>query len=167
MATKQRALNVFDVLKALDRGDMELHERISALGEAERKELDGFLSYPALRWMSAAEDQSAHGDALLLVNEFANVGYFEFGREKSLQAKLLAIAGQRRWIKHIWIAGPKNRRTSKLREALRRLWPNMNDGDCDLWYELNGIEGVGELAGLAGLQKDETKELLDECKSGS
>lgn len=159
----ERKVNIFKVLGYMDRGNFDAYRGL--FSDEERKEVDGLLSYPALRWMSVAQDDTQHEGALQMVNEVANRGYFEFGKHRELQFKLLAVAGIRSFVKHGWIAAPPSKRSGKIYEMLRRAYPFMKDDEATLWVEVNSAEGVLELARRLGCDKDEMKALVEECKA--
>lgn len=158
---KQRKLDLFKALRAIDSGDYEYRNGLDA---EERKELDAALGLPMLVWMSCAEGNPHHEVMLDAINELANPGYFELGRHKDLQFKLLTACGARTWVKHKWPGTLKTSRPGKTYETIRRAFPHIDDGDADLWLDLNGEVGLQDLCDELGMQKEDRKKVLDDYK---
>lgn len=154
----KRPLDIFSVLRRLDVGDLGVYGSIT--DEAAKKELDGFVGFPALRWMSAAEGPRSEVEYCLeAVNEIANPGYFQLGQHRELQCKLLATAGVRKKMRHCWIAGPKRKKTDAWREPVSQMWPHLSDAEIDQWISMNGRDGVVDVAEACGWPPEEIKKL--------
>lgn len=158
---KGRKLDLFKAIRAIDSGDYEYRNN---LPEDERKELDGSLGLPMLVWMSGAEDDNQHEFVLDAINEIANPGYFELGKHKDLQFKLLAACGARTWVKHVWCGTLKTSRPGKTYDVIRKAYPHIDDSDVDLWLDLNGSSGLQDLCDDLGMQKEERKKVMDDFK---
>lgn len=159
MAAKERKLNIFSVMQRLDMGDKNVHS--STVDADARKELESFVGFVGLRWMSAAEDRPGMEYSLEAISDLVNPGYLHLHRHPELQCKLLAAAGGRRKLRHCWIPGPKKRGTMA-RSAVLALYPHMKDDEVDLWMELYGNHSVVDAARRAGWQRDDIEKLEDE-----
>lgn len=149
-------MNLFKILQKLDLNDYQHYCKNSA----DKKELDGVLGYPLLRWMSACKDDEEHSVSVELVNEIANKGYFSIHEHKELQFKLLAASGIGRPTKREWIKPPKRYSNKKLENLFFSVYPHLDEEDLNLWIEQNGKQGVKELCLTHGVQEKEMKEIL-------
>lgn len=160
--SKDRKLNIFSVLQRFDMGDKNVYKSYEK-DKDQLKELEGFVGFLALRWMSSAEDRDDAMYCLEAVNEIANPGYFHLSRE--MQCKLLAVAGGKKKMRHSWIAPPKKRKSTLAYEAILSMYPHLKDDELALWIELYGIESVIDVARSAGWQQDRIDKLTDELEA--
>lgn len=150
---KERKLDIFAVMKRLDSGEKGAYAALRKSIPADaHAELDSFIGYPALRWMSCAGDDY---DAryCLEAMEIANMGYFSLGKHRELQVKLMASLGARKRIRHEWIAPPKASKgdSDEDSEMVSAVWPHFKKDEVKLWIKLNGKAGVEELKSRLGL----------------
>ncbi len=150
---KAHALDVFEVLGAIDRHDMGFYDR---LDEKARK---GFAPPVVLRWASALKG----GDnalQVLLVNEIANVDYHSLWEYPDLQYRLLALTGQGRPLRHEWIAMAKSGKTQpKLHAFMARFHPLASAKEIDLILSLHTRESFRDFVNLSGAAPEEIKDL--------
>lgn len=158
-----RALDLFGVISAMDRGKGNYSS--VRPGTEERKELDSLLSYPMLRWMSAGTSKDGQEFCLHAVNEIANSGYFELGKHRELQFRLLQAAGTRTGERRSWIPPLKGMGSlGPAGDLVVSHIPHARPDEIELWLEINGIEGLTALCDSMGLQKDESKTVIADYK---
>jgi hypothetical protein len=120
-------LDIFETLTALDRRDFSYLER---LDEDARK---GFTPVVALRWLSAIGDGPEQDLMLPLVNEIANVNFFDLFDHPELQYKLMAACGLGRKLRHQWIGMAKQQSApDKLYACLAKFWPDANNTEMKI-----------------------------------
>jgi len=160
--SKERKLNIFSVLQRLDMGDKNVYKSFEK-NKDQLKELEGFVGFLALRWMSSAEDREDAKYCLEAVNEIANTGYFYLSKES--QCKVLAVAGGKKKMRHSWISPPKKRKNALAKEAILSMYPHLKDDELDLWIELYGSESVIDVARSSGWQQDQLDKLREELEA--
>jgi hypothetical protein len=166
MIAKRRPLDIFSVLRRLDVGDKTVYQ---ATADADaKKELESFVGFPALRWMSAVEGPRVEQEYCLeATNEIVNPGYFKLGQHRELQCKLLAASGARKKMRHCWIGGPKKKKGALCRQPVQQVWPHLSDDEADFWIELNGPQAVIEMARSCGWDDEMMKKLKGDVDDGS
>lgn len=160
--SKERKLNIFSVLQRFDMGDKTVYKSFEK-NKDQLKELEGFVGFLALRWMSSAEDREDAKYCLEAVNEIANTGYFYLSKET--QCKVLAVAGGKKKMRHSWILPPKKRKNALAKEAILLMYPHLKDDELDLWIELYGSESVIDVARSSGWQQDQLDKLREELEA--
>lgn len=150
-------MTIFDFLASFDRKDYLLREKLS---EEEAKELDNFVGYLALRWMSAADNTTDHQMSLLNVNEI-NRTYFSLYKHPELQAKLMAYAGLGEKTRRSYIKGPKALADNKLYQVVRMRYPDADNDDCKFYLQNCGRESFETLCRQTGHQPKTTKATND------
>lgn len=160
MSQKKKPSILGQALRAADRGDYEFYDR--ERDPEEQKDLDRLVQYPLLRWMSAPEDDEDHEICLEMINIFANVGYFDFAKHKSLQWRLLCACGTRTGARKKWILPPRGGSSTKFYEVLNRAFPLHNTDEHDLWLNLNGKEGLEDICKRMGMQEKERKTVISD-----
>lgn len=148
-------------MKSMDRGDPP---DLESMDQSSRRELENFIGYPALRWMSAAENDAAHAACLQMIDEYVNLGYFNLGKYKDLQAMLLSATGARTWVKHVYIKGPQGPKRTGFLSLLYSAFPHMKEDEAIQWMGIQGVTGLMELAARMGLQGEDLKKLKEELK---
>lgn len=158
---KEKKIDIFSVMRKLDAGNKNIYSSMSDKDAI--KELDSFIGFLALRWMSVAEgDKNDAAFCLEAVNEIANPSYFKLSGHHELQAKLLAVAGARKRIRHGWISPPKKKIGALAARVVLEMYPHLKDDEVALWIDECGKEAVVDLARRIGWQEDETKKLEKE-----
>ncbi|MAZ56801.1 hypothetical protein CL653_03345 [bacterium] len=157
-----KKLPIFQVLSRFDKRDLNVR---SDYKNGELQEFDKFVGYPALLWMSAADDDVQHMMCLITASEIAE-NYFEQHANKPLQAKLLASAGIGERVKHKFPKPLKSSRPTKLYEVIYALYPDLDDGDCKLLLSRADVDDIQKLAESSGLYNDkkQIKAVVDEFK---
>lgn len=159
---KDRRVDIFSVMRKLDAGNKDVYGQYMRDKDAV-KELNSFIGFLALRWMSAADGPNDDAEFCLeSVNELVNSGYFKLSGHHELQAKLLAVAGARKKIRHAWIPQPKKRIGTLSSQAVLGLYPHLKDDEVALWIELFGPDAVLEAARRIGWQSEEMQKLQKE-----
>jgi hypothetical protein len=158
-------LNIFDIMGEFDRQKLNTRDRYK---DEKLKEYDSFIGYPALRWMSAAQNDIEHLLCLLNVNEI-NSGFFDLQKHKAMQSKALASTGIGQKTRHVYIKPPENKRTSRLYTLVLTYYPDFDYEDCDDFINKCSPDDIQELATMSGLYEDKKsmKPLLDEFKKYS
>jgi len=151
-------LDIFDLMRRADAGDFGYY---ASLDDEERKEVDKFIGYPMLRWMSAAADRDNHFFTVQLANQI-NQGYFGVREHPELQWKLLCAAGTRiRGVRRQWIKRPKPGRPPKILEDLIvHFKPNYDREDVNQFLDFSSKVDMKSLCESRGMQKDEVKKVL-------
>ncbi len=159
---KEKRVDIFSVMRKLDAGNKDVYSQYRKDKEA-LKELDSFIGFLALRWMSAADGPNDDAEYCLeSVNELVNGGYFRLSGHHELQAKLLAVAGARKKVRHAWIPQPKRRIGGLATQAVLGMHPHMKDDEVRLWIDMFGTEAVLEVARRIGWQSEELQKLEKE-----
>jgi hypothetical protein len=158
---KEKKIDIFAVMRMLDAGNKNIYANFT--DKESLKELDSFIGFLALRWMSVAEgDKNDAAFCLEAINEIANQNYFKLSDHHELQAKLLAIAGARKRIRHGWISPPKKKNSVLATRVVIEMYPHLKDDEVSLWISECGKDAVVDLARRIGWQEDEVKKLEKE-----
>lgn len=154
MAKKEKKLDVFRVLKALDENDLDFY---STLNEVEQKEFSGWLT---MRWASSSLTEPEH--YLLMINAIVNDSFSEFKDHPEMIWKLLAICGMGRSVRHKWIPPMKGKRKSRgaLAKCIAEIKPQYKADEVDLFLRINNEADIREVLENAGYEDKEIKELL-------
>lgn len=160
----QRSLDIFSVLRRFDMNDKGVRKSVlKDKGADGAKELDGFVGFLALRWMSSVEGHRDEQEFCLeSVNELANIGYFSLSKHPELQAKVLAVSGSGKRMRHSWIAGPKRRGSNRARQVMLDLNPHLKDDEVEMMLSMASKEDVLDAAGRIGWDREEINKLKDE-----
>lgn len=170
---KEFKLDMFELLAALDRRDFKFY---SNLTDEQKKAFAGIV---AMRWMSNApygdiEDNEFH---ILMVNGAANQHFWnsEITNHPELQYLMLACCGTGSttkpkrapsWskTKHEWIKGPAKKNKNKAIKVLSEYCPTANDEELLMFFEMNDMEEIIQIAKMLGYQDKQIKELKKELK---
>jgi hypothetical protein len=154
-------MNLFSILKKLDTQNYETYNDIS---DKDRKEFDGLLGYPLLRWMSGVDNEAEHAMAIQLTNLVANPHYFDLYYEKPLQCKLLASSGMGYQVNRKWVPAPKKTSENKAIQLVTKFSPQLKPEDVRLWFQLNDREDFKNFCRSNGVQEEELKTALKDYK---
>ena len=116
-------------------------------------ELDKFVGFPALQWMSASVDPVEHILRLIATNEI-NRFYFHVSDQKEFQTKLLASAGINSTSNHCFVKGCVPKSKDKLYNLVLQFYPDIDYEDCDFFLERASEEEITDMAKSSGLYED-------------
>lgn len=122
----ERKLDIFELLSAVDHHDLEY---LSKQSEEARKE---FAPVVALRWASSVRKEEYADYYLIMINEMANLNFFDIADHPILQYKLMAACGVGETLHHQWIPVVKRKSSGYLHQFLLQYWPNANDDELNI-----------------------------------
>jgi hypothetical protein len=144
------------VLPAIDQRDFGFLERLS---EDERK---SFTPLVAMRFASAVSTKANCDLNLFLVNQMANINFFDIGDHPELQYKLLAATGMGYSQRHEWIPMAKTKReSSRLHDFLNEHWPDANSDELNILLKQFNRETFRDFVEGFALVPLETQKLID------
>lgn len=147
-------LDIFPTLAAIDRHDLEYYRRLT---DEQRK---GFHPPVVLRWASAVEDYQLSEAYILLVNERANVNFWDIYEHPDLQYRLIASCGLGQQ-KHKWINMAKTSdKRGRLGDFLAEFWPDANANEISLLVSQFTHESFTEFVEQSGVDSDTAKEVI-------
>jgi len=145
-----------DVLPAIDRRNMSF---FSGLSDEEKK---GFAPPVVLRFASAVNDGPTSEHYLWLVNERANINFWDIADHPELQYKLIASCGYGRSQRHPWInMVGKTKKTDRVRDFFSEFWPDANDRELDIIFSQFTDETFEDFVMSSGSTPDIIKEILE------
>lgn len=146
-----------EVLPAIDRRDMEFYDRLT---DDQKK---GFAPPVALRAASGLQyDGPLSEHYIWLINERANVDFYNIWEHPELQYRLLASCGVGRTQRHKWIANaPKGRKADKVTDFIGRFWPDANDAELSIIMKQFTDETFEDFVLSSGCTPDEAKEVME------
>lgn len=156
-------LDMFSVLKMLDRKQMDVYESLEHNRMAQ-KELEKNAGWMLPLWMISSYTERDHK---LLITEFvkkANAVWESTQGHPILQLRLLAACGLGRPTKHKFYKKQVARGSSGIMELLVQTTPDISPEEIDMWVRHNTEEDVRELAGRCGYQTKEIDKLLAEFR---
>ena len=158
---KERKLDIFDVMAAVDKRDV---------GYLSRQPADvqkGFAPPVVLRWASAVKGPEAE-NYIWLVNDIANVDYHSLYEHPELQFKLIALCGAGKPQRHEWIPIAKSAKSSsKVHAFLANFHPLANHREIDMLIGQHTLETFTDFVYSSGADPEQAKELLDAFKKQS
>ena len=120
----------FDVLRTIQRKKSgSLFENSSP---EELKDIEKFIAYPALRYMSASDDDLEH-ELLLLLCARVNLNYGEHWKDHRFQAKLLETIDTGSSVRYKWIKPPSSKAYKKLYDMVRQVFIHASDECCAMF----------------------------------
>lgn len=149
---KETKLNIFDVLKELDRCNLTYYRNLS---DEEKKSLSLWV---LTRWMSSSENHKEHH--LLMVNDLVNSGASDLKNHPELQWMSLCICGIGSVSKHKWVAPPKKPKKDKLFDAVLNMYPHLKDDEVEMMCRLLSNDEIRTLFKDFGMDDKEIKELI-------
>ena len=153
--TKDRKLDLFGVLRSIDKKEIDFYDKLT---DDERKE---FQPLVIQRWMSGCNDPYQ----LNALNEFVNPYVFDFGKDhKELLAKLLVASASGTAKRYNW---PKTNTAKSTFPTIQKVIAQFYDTSprhATTYMKLLCDEAILHFAGEVGLQKDELKKLKKELK---
>lgn len=150
-------LNIWDTLAAIDQRKFGYW---NSLTEDERK---GFAPIVVLRWLSIISQPNEDAELLLfLVNEIANVNFFDLYEHPELQMLLMTSCGLGRKLNHKWLGMVKQPpKRSPVLDFLSTIYVQANDLELGIVLSKLGREGFVELLADCALPPNECEELTN------
>jgi hypothetical protein len=149
-------LDIFETLTAIDRHDLDFYDR---LPEDLQK---GFAPPVVLRWASAINDGPNAAVNVWLVNDRANMNFWEIAGHPELQYKLLASCGLGKTQRHQWInMVGRAKKSDRVRDFLIKFWPDANDMELDIIFNQFTEETFEEFVLSSGEPPADIKEILE------
>lgn len=149
-------LDIFETLAAIDKRDFGFYGRLS--DELQK----GFAPPVVLRWASAISDGQNSPLNTWLVNDRANVNFWEIADHPELQFKLLASCGMGRTQRHQWInMVGRAKKSDRVRDFLSRFWPDANDMELDIIFGQFTDDTFEDFVMSSGEAPDTIKEILE------
>lgn len=150
-----RKLDIFALLAATDRRDQNFYGRLDADAAKE------FAPPVALRWASAIDNGKYSDVALMVLNDRANIGYWDISDHPELQYRLIASSGVGQKMRHHWLPQAKQKRPGKLREFISRFWPDANSREIDMLLASFTEQSFRDFVDGSGLEPKEIKEMIE------
>lgn len=158
LMAKERKLDIFDVLGAVDRRDLGWLDRQP---DDVKKE---FAAPVVLRWASTVQGENAE-QYLWLINDIANIDFHTLYQHPELQYKLIAMCGAGRSQRHQWITNAKvTKKSPKVHAFLSQFRPLASAREIDMLISLHTKETFTELVHASGVTPEEAKDLIDAFK---
>lgn len=155
------ALDIFSVLRMLDKGDMNIHE--SLIQPDAVKELEKAAGWMLPQWMSASQNEGDHRELVKRMVEI-NTVWEATGGHPVLQLRLLAAAGTGNTTRHKFYKNTATKYGKGILGLLCLIMPDISPDEIDMWVRNNTEENVEELARLCGYQEKEIKPILTEFR---
>lgn len=156
---KKPSLDIFEVLGALDKRDMDwLDGQTPEMAKT-------FSPLVVMRWFSAVADRSGVADYhIMMTNEIVNIGFWELSKFPDLQWKLLATCGSGSTLRHQWIPGTKKKNTNKLDNFILSMHPSFNETELALYKSKLTKESLSTLLKEMGYADDQIKPIVEDFK---
>jgi hypothetical protein len=150
-------LDVGEVQAAIERRDFEYLDRKT---EEQRK---GFAAPVMMRFASALAGGGDFADLkLLLVNERANVNFYDIHQHPELQYRLLASCGIGTGRRSLWIDMPKRKiSASGVHKFLSKYWPDANADELNILLGQFTRETFHEFVHGCGLEPKAASEIVE------
>lgn len=126
-STENLKLDIFDEMRHADLKNKDFY---AGLEPALQKQ---FSPLVAMRWFSTVPDSSPYKEyAIIMTNEVLNIDFWSLKDHPELQWKLMSMCGTGKVLRHQWIAMPKRKKLSKVKEFMLQWYPSANDQELDL-----------------------------------
>lgn len=156
-------LDIFSVLKMLDRNDMDIHDNLSGHPDV-LKELEKNSGWMLPLWMISSESDRDHRALIVNFVERCNLVWESTQGHPILQLRLLASCGLGRLTRHKFYKKTQSMEAKYLTELLIQTTPDINPDEIDMWVRHRTEEDVRELAESCGYQTKEIEKLLTEFR---
>lgn len=159
----QGRLNLTVLLKHLDTNNFEVYEAYRH-NEAERKELDRLVGYMLPLWMSGTANGAEQARITLEFNRHVNIDWRELEGHPELRAKVLAVIGSGKQVKHDFHHRGTRKQTA-LTALLAQQYPDIRKEEIALWCRTNNEAALVELCRSLGVQQKEREAIVDEYRN--
>ncbi len=156
-------LDLFSVLRMLDRRDLNVHKSLEDDPEA-LKELERAAGWMLPMWMTASRNERDHKRLLSEFEEKANGVWLSTAGHPILQLKLLAACGTGRGVNHKFYGKSATKYGDLVFNFLQDVVPDITVESMEKWVKRNTEEEAEELARQCGRQPKEVKDILVEFR---
>jgi len=170
-------------LTAADLGDLSYWESLGETEEERDKNYKGD-AIQMLRWMATVgapdwnawnrngkkgrppiKDNNLTAYHIMMVNEMANIGFWDLGAHPELQYKLTASVGVGSKQEHHWLDMPgKKSKNTKVEELIKRKYPYANQMELDIIRSKSSKQDLITLGKDLAMDDKEIKEILKDFK---
>lgn len=152
-------LDLSVVLQALDRRDLDFYNRL----DDENKK--AYTPLILTRYMSSLTEQNQNkAYAIIATNDLVNIGFWELSKHVELQHKLLCLAGLGGKQYRPWIATSKNKKSSKIDEIFKSVYPEYNQVEINIIKSNCDLNTFEKLVHSLDIEPSKSKDLLKEWK---
>lgn len=156
-STEVQKLDIFDEMRHADLKNKNFY---SSLDPALQKQ---FSPIVAMRWFSTVPDNSQFKEyAIVMTNEILNIDFWSLKDHPELQWKLMAICGTGKSLRHQWIAMPKRKKLSKVKEFMLQWYPSANDQELNLLTNSMTRDEFESFVKSTGSTDTELRDILSE-----
>lgn len=152
MEKKKHSLDIFEVLKQLDRKNFEVYENLT---EEERK---SFSPLVIMRWMSGISDQRQ----VYFLNTIVNPLVYNLGDHRGLLAKLLSVTTDGKVKRYQWQAMKSKKNSHKYSLKVITEFYGYSMREANKVKHLISKDDLIEMAENLGWTKNDIKELKKE-----
>lgn len=149
-----------DVLTHLDQNDLSIHAMFEDDPEAASK-FDRDISWMLPQWITTSTNDAEHRAQVIMFDEICNTGWGLFYKHPILQAKLLALVGPGRKVRHKFYqpAGGRPAGLDRLYDLLQAEIEDIRPGEVVMWVQSSDIEDLDDLMFSHGIPVDKHKEI--------
>ena len=155
-------LDLFAVLRMLDRGDMDVYESLSNDPDT-LKELERQAGWMLPLWMTGCYQDASHRRLIQRFDDRANCVWSATYGHPILQLRLLAACGVGS-VRHKFYKNTAPKHGKAILDLLIQITPDIRPDEVDMWIRNNNEERVQELAQACGYQPKELKAILTEFR---
>lgn len=150
-------LDIFDEMR---NADLKNKDFFAGLDPKLQKQ---FSPLVAMRWFSTVPDNSPFKEyQILMTNEILNIDFWSLKDHPELLWKLMAICGTGKSQRHNWIAMPKRKKLSKVKEYLLQWYPSANDQELDIINQSMNRDEFESFVKSTGCSDAELRDILAE-----
>ncbi len=157
------ALDLFGVLRMLDKQNMNIHDSLRDNPDA-LKELEKNAGWMLPMWMTASQSEGEHKQLIRNFEQKANGVWESTYGNPILQLRLLAACGTGRTSRHKFYKKDNTKYGELVLNLLREITPDIRQDEVEMWVRNNDEHSTEELARLCGYQEKEIKALLTEFR---
>jgi hypothetical protein len=156
-------ININVVLKHLDAHNLEVYAAFRHQ-EAERKELDRMLGYILPIWSAGIASALEQYEMIFRFNEQVNLGWQELKDHPELRAKVLAVIGPGKVVRHDFHPRKIAAHETQLGGLLALRYPDIRKDEIGLWCAVNTEVALLELCDRYGVQIKERDGIISEYR---
>ena len=153
--------DILVLLEYLDERDLSVYQEISQSEEL-KAELDKNIGWILVQWMTGSTSEHDHRELLSNFNGLCNPVWKGLSDYPELRTKLLACCGLGKKTRHRFFRPPAQQKSTKLKDFLRRLYPDINSSEVLLWVKTNEKKSILDVASSLGVQDKELKDIETE-----
>ena len=151
----QRKLDIFELLRATDRGDGDW------LGRQPADAQKDFAPTVVLRWAAALNNGSEAAYMLWLINERVNGHLYDLAKHPELIYRLIASCGLGKPQRHQWLSAPSRKNANNAAtNLLLTCYPEANDMEISLLLGQYDRDGFLQFIDECGIQPTESKDVV-------